>query len=135
MKIGIIVHTVIINSEGKFLIIQRASDNDVYPSLWDIPGGTLETGEDPKEGAIREIKEETGLTVSDLKLFTYTSNIDKEKGIQFIRLIFKATYDSGDVKLNPREHQDYGWINISDIDDYGMVYYLPDVLKEVNESI
>lgn len=33
-----------------------------------IPGGHLDQGEDPYEGAIRELKEETGLDVEDIKL-------------------------------------------------------------------
>lgn len=40
------------------------NDNGKYT----CPGGHLDQGEDPYEGAIRELKEETGLDVEDIKL-------------------------------------------------------------------
>jgi 8-oxo-dGTP diphosphatase len=51
----IIVHTFIVNEKAKVLTIRRAADEDVLPGIWDIPGGTLLPGEDPQEGAIREV--------------------------------------------------------------------------------
>lgn len=37
------------------MILQRSKKNDVLPEYWDVPGGTLEDGEDPEVGAIREV--------------------------------------------------------------------------------
>mgnify|MGYP001578741647 FL=1 len=53
MNKGLIVHTVIFNDKNEVLITRRASVNDVLPEYWDIPGGTLEDGEDPQIGAVR----------------------------------------------------------------------------------
>ncbi|HEX8946626.1 MAG TPA: NUDIX hydrolase [Candidatus Paceibacterota bacterium] len=135
MRIGIIVHTVVINSEGKFLLIKRASCEEHYPDLWDIPGGTLEPGEDPIEAAVREVKEESGLVVTDYELFAYTSKVDLAKNKQFLRLIFKARYKSGEVVLEPREHDDYRWIDPADVVNYRAVPYLPAVLKKLQYSL
>ncbi|TDM42382.1 NUDIX domain-containing protein [Macrococcoides goetzii] len=55
---------VILEKDDKILLEQRA-DN----SLWGIPGGLLEIGETVKETAIREIYEETGLSVHTMNLF------------------------------------------------------------------
>lgn len=38
------------------------------PRAWELPGGNLETGEDPAAGAIRETHEETGLRVGVVRL-------------------------------------------------------------------
>lgn len=46
----------VIDKEGRMLLIQRA-DNQ----MWAMPGGVLEVGETPAEGAIRETLEETGV--------------------------------------------------------------------------
>lgn len=70
MQKGLIVHTAIFNDDGEFLVIKRASHRKTYPDFWDIPGGTLEDGEDPIFGAKREIKEEVDLNVGDLSLFS-----------------------------------------------------------------
>src|SRR5919197_2881901 len=49
---------VVTNDVGEILL-QRRSDND----LWALPGGTMDLGERIAETAVREVKEETGLTV------------------------------------------------------------------------
>ncbi len=47
----------VINKAGSILLIRRA-DN----SLWAMPGGGLEVGESPAQGATREVLEETGIS-------------------------------------------------------------------------
>lgn len=47
----------VIDETGRILLIQRADNG-----LWALPGGALEVGETPAEGAIRETLEETGVT-------------------------------------------------------------------------
>lgn len=49
---------VVLNSEGQVLLIQR-SDN----LLWSIPGGTMEPGESIATCCIREVREETGISI------------------------------------------------------------------------
>lgn len=131
MDIGLIVHTLILNEENKVLIIKRASQRKVFPSNWDIPGGTLEPGEDPAEGALREIKEETSLELDEISLYDYTHNIDTEKNKQFIRLIFIGTYEGGEVQVNPEEHEEYAWVDIDNMKEYDLVYYLPKLIEQL----
>ena len=128
MTTGLIVHTVISNDEHKVLIIKRAAVNDVLPGYWDIPGGTLEDGEDPYEGATREAKEETGLDIAKPDLFFLKSNIDTAKNKQFITLVFHAQNPSGKVRLNPSEHDEYAWIDVSEIGKYKAVDYVVECL-------
>lgn len=55
--------TVVVISEGMILLQQRAD----FP-LWNLPGGHVEDGESLAEAAIREVREETGLTVRITRL-------------------------------------------------------------------
>ena len=120
----LIVHVLIVNTDGKVLLIKRAETEDVLPGVWDIPGGTLEDGEDPKEGALRETKE-TDLDVRNLSLFHFTSNVDQEKNKQFVRLIFTGECESSDVRLNPEDHDEYRWVFPNAVpDDMRLVEYL-----------
>lgn len=51
--------------QGEILIQQRASCKDTYPNLWDISvAGHLSAGDTPVFAAIREIKEEIGISIS-----------------------------------------------------------------------
>ncbi len=65
--------SVLVLNQNKLLLVQRAIEP--FKDYWDIPGGFLEAGEHPKDGAIREIEEETGLRVNlvdDLGVFMGT---------------------------------------------------------------
>ncbi len=133
MQKGLIVHTIISNDQGEVLILQRSKKNDVLPEYWDVPGGTLEDGEDPAVGAIREIKEEAGLDISNVKLFFQKSNIDTSKNKQFVTLIFHAKTSNTNAVINPEEHDALAWIKPADVGTYKVVNYLPDCLRAYKE--
>ncbi len=133
----LIVHTLILNESNEFLLIRRAPSDAVLPGQWDIPGGTLLAGEDPAAGAIREIKEETQLLIKrDLRLFDYTSNIDKDKNKQFIRLIFLGFHDNKSrVSLNFSDHDQYQWLPLdADLSNFPLVDYLADVIERAKST-
>lgn len=50
------------NSEGKFLLTKR-SPNKGFPNMWETTGGSALAGDDSLTAALREVKEETGLTL------------------------------------------------------------------------
>jgi len=129
MDKGIIVHSAIINN-GKLLILKRIADT-YLGNYWDLPGGTLEDGEDPATGATRETFEETGIKISELRLFHYYSNVDKKKNKQFVTLIFKAKAESdlSEILLNSREHSDFKWVDLKDVSKYQTVNYLPSCVE------
>ena len=60
----LIVHAWIRNSEGKYLISQRAATRPSYPLMYETVGGSVVKGEDSLTSVLREIKEEVGLTLS-----------------------------------------------------------------------
>lgn len=57
----LVVHVWIRNNKGEYLISKRAADRPTHPLMWETPGGSVIKGENSLEGAIREVKEETGL--------------------------------------------------------------------------
>lgn len=56
------VGAVITDEKGRLLLIQRGHDPD--KGLWSIPGGRVEAGESDPDAVIREVAEETGLSVT-----------------------------------------------------------------------
>ncbi len=58
---------VYLKSQGKILLIRKAPGR-VYEGQWIGLGGKLEPGEDPVSSAIREFKEESGLTLANPRL-------------------------------------------------------------------
>lgn len=61
----------------KALLIRRAQDP--MKGRWSIPGGLLELGESLHDGVIREVREETGLTVEPLELIELLDRIHREE--------------------------------------------------------
>jgi len=57
------------NLPGRTLMLHRVKkENDVHEGKWNGLGGKFERGESPEECAIREVKEESGLTISKPKM-------------------------------------------------------------------
>ncbi len=135
MQKGLIVHTLITNDKGEILILQRSKTDDVLPEYWDIPGGTLEDGEDPAIGAIRETKEEAGIEITNPKLFFHRSKVDMVKNKQFVALIFWVKVSNPQIILNLEDHQAYAWIHPSKVGKYKTVEYMEDCLATYLELI
>lgn len=58
----LVVHIWLQNSRGEFLLTKR-SPNKGYPLMWESTGGSALAGDDSLRAAMREVREETGLTV------------------------------------------------------------------------
>jgi len=63
------VHIWFYTKDGKILLQQRAKTKVIHPLLWDVSvAGHIDAGETLKSGAVREIKEEIGLSISEKDL-------------------------------------------------------------------
>lgn len=58
----IVVHVWIRNNKGEILLTKRHQDK-THPNLWECTGGSILVGEDSIEGALREVKEEIGISL------------------------------------------------------------------------
>lgn len=92
MKYKISVLVFIRNKEGHFLMLQRIKSPN--QGLWSPIGGKLEmeTGESPYECAIRETREEVGLSisVSDLHLFCMIAEKAYEGNTHWLMFLFEC---------------------------------------------
>jgi 8-oxo-dGTP pyrophosphatase MutT (NUDIX family) len=115
---------------GDHILILRINEDHGGAGMWDIPGGRSE-GEETKENTlVREIFEETNLTVSDIKKIDSIKLVIPERGIDLKVHIFKCNAEHSDIQLKPSawsdptsqvpfmwggeqapsEHSEYKWI-------------------------
>lgn len=130
MENKIIVHA-IIKHKNKYLVTKRSKNENVYKEYWDIPGGLANQGETPREALIREVKEEVNLKIKPVKIIHEDSNLDKEKDMIFIRLVYLTNVedDFNNIKLDPSEHTEYKLItNIKELKEERIVPFLKEIL-------
>jgi len=107
---------VIYFDNGKVLLLKR-KDSVPYGGLCGFPGGGAETGETPKEAAIRETAEETGIKVlpDDLVFLDKVTSPDKRDVHVFACNNFEGNVDAQKVY---KEHNGYEWVAIDELSDY-----------------
>ena len=135
MVVKLIAHT-LIEKDGKYLLIKRSKIKrglpNVYPSYWDIPGGSVEENELPREAALREAIEEVNQKLRINKIIHEDSQFDASKDTVFTRLVYAGEIlEERDFILDPEEHTDFKWISsLKDIESNLVVPYLLEILAD-----
>ncbi len=100
------------NSEGKHLLLRRASESKINPSRWEPPGGKIDPGERLDDALQREAFEEAGLlVVVDQLLGAVQFELST---INVACLIMGGRVVSGDVRLSS-EHDAFRWFSQEEI--------------------
>jgi A/G-specific adenine glycosylase len=103
----------VVMKKGRLLIARRRPQG-LLGGLWEFPGGKIRPDEDPQTACIREIKEETNLTVSIARQLTHVKHAYTHFKIQAD--VYLCHYVGGRVKLNgPMAHR---WIVPSALDRF-----------------
>ena len=119
---------VVMNPEGRFLLLKRSSYPDQWmPNKWSMPGGGIEDGEKPVEAALRELKEETGLSVDKFK---ESFVIQRGENVEHVFLMLYEG-DPFNIKID-KENQGFGWFGYNEINFLDTV---PNLMDYINLAI
>lgn len=114
------------------LLLKRAAHKRVFPGRYNGVGGHIERDEDPQTGAVREMQEETGLDVSDVR-FCGVIHVDagaEKSGI--LVFVFTATATTRD--FTDSDEGTLEWIPRSRTLDLPLVEDLPILLPLLFED-
>jgi 8-oxo-dGTP diphosphatase len=84
----------VIFDEGRNILLVKSTYNRFHP--WGLPGGSLEYGEHPEEAIIREVMEETHLTICIQKLLLVSSWTPDRVGLYYLCRITGGTFSPSD---------------------------------------
>jgi 8-oxo-dGTP diphosphatase len=116
MKLGTLCY---IEKDAQYLMLHRIKkENDMHEGLWVELGGKFEAGESPEDCVIREVFEESGLTIKNPQLrgiMTFPNDFNQEDWYVFL---FSATNFSGEIKLC--NEGELSWIDKNKLDDLPM---------------
>ncbi|PYZ93655.1 DNA mismatch repair protein MutT [Salipaludibacillus keqinensis] len=104
--------------EGERVLLQKRDDGD-----WGLPGGLMEVGESFEETAMREVKEETGLTINKEDLVKFDTFSGKDYYVEApngdpyyaVTLLFTTNQFSGELTIDLEETLDLKFFEMNEL--------------------
>lgn len=101
--------------EPKVLLIQRG--NEPYKGYWAFPGGFMNMEETAEECAVRELKEETGLTVKQIQQIGAYSKVDRDPRGRTVSIAYLAIVDAPIAVSGMDDAAKAAWFPLSSLPD------------------
>lgn len=109
-----------IEKDDKYLMLHRVKkENDLNKDKWVGVGGKFEPGETPEECLLREVKEETGLTLTSYKFRAIITFISDEWGVEYMHLFTADGYEGElpEDKLRDCDEGELVWVPKNEIEN------------------
>jgi NAD+ diphosphatase len=100
---------IVLVERGHELLLARS--RHFLPGMYSILAGFVEPGESLEEAVVREVKEEVGVTVKDIRYFGSQSWPFPHS----LMIGFTATYAGGEISLDDSEIEEAGWFTVDNL--------------------
>ena len=117
VKLILVAACALIDADGRVLIAERPPGKPMA-GLWEFPGGKVESGEQPEETLIRELKEELGIDVKQECLAPLTFASHGYPDFHLLMPLYVCRRWEGIVAA--REAQRLKWVRPNSLRDYPM---------------
>jgi 8-oxo-dGTP diphosphatase len=119
----------IVKFENKLLLLKRNLERHCAPNKWEFVSGSVKEWECGEKAVLREVKEETGFdgeVVRAGKVFEVLDDWGR-----WVIIPFLISVNSDKVRIDPKEHLEYKWINPQDTDKFNCVAGIKEDLRAV----
>lgn len=105
----------ITTKDEKTLLLRRSNGRPSLVGKYELPGGTLDYGEQPEDALTRYLSSETGMTVQTTQLFDVLTYVDHDdRDLQYVFILYLVSLASHSPQLSPN-YDRYIWKKMSDI--------------------
>src|SRR5437870_7541426 len=106
------VKVVVRDSNGRCLLLKRSRDAAHHPGQWEFPGGKVDPHESFDHALLREVAEETGLSI---RLERVVGSANSEMPGHTVAFLFmEGRYLAGEVRLSD-EHEEFCWAHLDEL--------------------
>ena len=100
------------HTDGTYLLMKRDPTKPLFPNMWEATaGGSALKGESPVEGAMRELREETGIEAETLEQLDWSLG----KTCIHCRYLCVTNCAKDSIKLQEGETCDYRWVSAEEV--------------------
>lgn len=129
---AVTVDSVIISPENNILLIKRL--HEPFANTWALPGGFVNIDEELEDACKRELFEETGIKVGEMRQFKAYGGINRDPRHRTISVVFYAFIEQEIVPTAGDDAAKAKWFNLSELPalafDHGLI--IDDFLNEIN---
>jgi 8-oxo-dGTP diphosphatase len=106
----------LVRDGDRYLFITQNKPGGAYPGTLHIPGGGLEENETPEQGVVREVREEVGIEIQNVRPFDFDWETVDYKGAptQLVFLRFLADHASGEA-VAATDAKSVTWISAGEV--------------------
>jgi len=115
----------VIFDENKNIFLVKSTYQRFHP--WGLPGGSLEYGEHPEQAVIREVWEETGLSICIERLLLVNSWLPDRVGLYYLCRITDGTFQPSD------EVSEFNYFSVDDLPDVRALDI--DIIKKLHRMV
>lgn len=143
-----VVATAIVHKSGRFLIVRRSQKEKISPGKWTVPGGKLDIADyinKPQDGSnqwynalenlvAREVNEETGLSIKNIRYLTSLTFIRPVDNIPVVVASFYADCEKDNVTLSD-ELTEFAWVTPQEARKYDLIDGIREEIELVSDRL